>query len=290
MRCAAIAMAALSATAAIGAAPDYQVTRQVTSASMLHFARAGIPTLDLRVIHGSIRVMGSSDADVRLSTAMTVAAESEAAIDDALRDVVLDTIDDASTVGVIVREPNRTSCGEPGNGRSPAWWDRVRYRVTVDLAARVPVGTRVRLCTIDGREAQVDNVAGDFDVTNVNGQITLSDMRGSGRAATVNGAVTATFSATPREPSEFKTVNGNVTVTFPTTLSADLRLKTFHGGLFTDFDVTPVAQLASASTERRNGRFVYRSNQYTSVRAGSGGTEITLETLNGDVRVLHGTR
>ena len=131
-------------------------------------------------------------------------------------------------------------------------------------------------------------MTGDFDVTNVNGPITLNGMHGSGRAATVNGALSAVFTQAPRETSIFRTVNGDVTVVFPPTLSADLKLKTFHGGLFTDFDVTPLPRLASASGDRRNGKFVYRSNQYTSVRAGRGGPELTLETLNGDVRVLHG--
>ena len=87
-----------------------------------------------------------------------------------------------------------------------------------------------------------------------------------------------------------KTVNGDVTATFPPTLSADLRLKTFHGGLFTDFDVTPVAARPTAAPERRDGRFVYRSGGFTLVRAGRGGPEITLETLNGDVRVVRASR
>ena len=38
--------------------------------------------------------------------------------------------------------------------------------------------------------------------------------------------------------------------------------------------------------ERKNGRFVYRSDRYTGGRAGSGGPEIKLENLNGDIRVL----
>jgi hypothetical protein len=40
----------------------------------------------------------------------------------------------------------------------------------------------------------------------------------------------------------------------------------------------------SAAGERRNGRFVYHANEYTRVRVGSGGPQITFETLNGNVR------
>src|SRR5690606_17673308 len=91
-------------------------------------------------------------------------------------------------------------------------------------------------------------------------------------------------------PSLFKTVNGDVTVTVPEPLSADLRMKTFNGELLTDFDVESLPTAAAAGTRSRDGRFVFRSNQYTTVRAGRGGPEITLETLNGDVRVLRAAR
>ena len=149
---------------------------------------------------------------------------------------------------------------------------------------------RVRLCTINGETVEMTGVAGDFDVTNVNGAISLSGLRGSGSATTVNGAVKASFTSAPREPSLFKTVNGDVTVSFPGDLSANLRLKTFHGGLFTDFDVETLVQQPDTAGERRGTRVVYRSNRYTLVRAGQGGPEMTLETLNGDVRVLRASR
>jgi hypothetical protein len=79
-------------------------------------------------------------------------------------------------------------------------------------------------------------------------------------------------------------VNGNVDVSFPDGLGADFAMKTFNGGLFTDFDAQPLATTAPAAGERRSGRFVYRANEFTRVRVGSGGPEITFETLNGNVR------
>ena len=96
--------------------------------------------------------------------------------------------------------------------------------------------------------------------------------------------MTITFTANPRQESSFKTVNGNVDVLFLDGLAADLAMKTFNGGLFTDFDVQPLAQAAAAAGERRNGRVVYRANEFTRVRVGSGGPQITFETLNGNVR------
>jgi hypothetical protein len=61
-------------------------------------------------------------------------------------------------------------------------------------------------------------------------------------------------------------------------------MKTFNGGLYTDFDVQPLPGKVEAGGERRDGRFVYRANQFSRMRVGSGGPEIRFETLNGNVR------
>jgi DUF4097 and DUF4098 domain-containing protein YvlB len=93
-----------------------------------------------------------------------------------------------------------------------------------------------------------------------------------------------TFTANPKQPSSFKTVNGNVDVQFLDGLSAEFAMKTMNGGLFTDFDVEPLPSQVAAAGERRNGKFVYRANEFTRVRVGSGGPQVTFETLNGNVR------
>ena len=161
--------------------------------------------------------------------------------------------------------------------------------MTFDFTIQVPRGTRLRLCTVNGREVLVTGTRGDFELDNVNGRITMEDVRGSGSARTINGAIVALFSERPRAASEFKTINGQVVVAFPADLAADLRMKTFNGGLFTDFDVESLPQPAAVA-ERRDGWFVYRSNQFALARAGGGGPELTFETFNGDVRVLRAAR
>jgi hypothetical protein len=270
---------------------EYPITRQDSIERTLRFASSDVHTLDLRVINGSIQVTGDGGNDVRLRVDRTVEADREQFVDEARREVRLDTMDGADTVGLVVREPHGAACGEPyNNGSREPWWDRPRYRVRTDVTVHVPAATRFRVCGINTKAIDIAGVSGDFDVTNVNGPVTVRGVRGSGRATTVNGAVTVTFLEPPRDESLLKTVNGDVTATFPASLSADLKLKTFHGGLFTDFDVTPVAARPTAAPDRRNGRYVYRAGGFTLVRAGRGGPEITLETLNGDVRVVRATR
>jgi hypothetical protein len=284
-------IAARSATGAVTVAEAaeqrdrYTVAGESTIARTLRFEGNGERTLVIRLITGSIRVSGSDDATVDLQVRKEIRAASDAEAREAERDVVLDIADNAATVGAIAREPEGHVCGER-NDTGRGWQWRARYQVRFDVTVRVPRGTRLALCTINSGEIQVDQTAGDFDVRSVNGRISMNGIRGSGDAETVNGPVAVTFSDAPRAASRFKTVNGSVTIAFPAGLSADLVLKTFNGGLFTDFDVQPLPQRVPTAVEQQGLRRVYRSNDFTRVRVGRGGPELTFETLNGDVRVV----
>jgi hypothetical protein len=285
---AAVLMPAVASIAARGTArSDFPVRDESAISRTLHFGGSGERTLDVRTVHGSIRVVGADRSDVQLDVRKTIHAQTDAGLDAAERDVVLDIVDNAARLEAIVRQPEGFPCGEESERRGR--WRDPAYVVTFDFTIQVPRGTRLRLCTVNGREVLVTGTQGDFELDNVNGRITMENVRGSGSARTINGAIVAWFSERPRAASEFKTINGRVVVAFPADLAADLRMKTFNGGLFTDFDVESLPQPAAVA-ERRDGWFVYRSNQFALARAGGGGPELTFETFNGDVRVLRGAR
>jgi len=86
----------------------------------------------------------------------------------------------------------------------------------------------------------------------------------------------------------FRTVNGSIVLTLPPSFAADLKMKTFNGGLYTDFDAQPTAEKQIIAPEKEGRRTVYQVNQFAMVRIGKGGPEMTLDTLNGDVRILRG--
>ena len=266
----------------------YDVVDESTITRTLAFAAGGGRTLDVRNINGFIHVEGTGDPTVQMSVHKTIRAETAGDKADAERDVRLDVSEQKSTVEAVVRDRRNHVCGEPNHddGR----WERVHYEVRFDFTVRVPRDARLRLCTINGGDLIVNGSEGGFDVDNVNGRIEMNAVAGSGRAHTVNGPVKVTFTANPTEASSFKTVNGNVEVSFVDGLSADFSMKTFNGGLFTDFDVQPLAGRTAAAPERRDGRFVYRANEFTRVRVGRGGPEMSFETLNGNVRALRSRR
>jgi DUF4097 and DUF4098 domain-containing protein YvlB len=265
----------------------YPVVDESSVSRTLSIAAGGSRVLDVRNINGSIHVEGTTDSTVQLTVRKVIRAETPDDMTDAQRDVRLDFTEGTSRVGASVTDRRGHVCGEPSNNRGDRW-DRVRYDVRFDFTIRVPRDAALRLCTINGGEITVEGTQGDFEVDNVNGSIEMRRVAGSGRAHTVNGPITVSFTANPREPSSFKTVNGNVDVSFLDGLGADFAMKTFNGGLFTDFETQPLAASAAAAGERRNGRFVYRANEFTRVRVGSGGPQITFETLNGNVRARRG--
>jgi hypothetical protein len=255
----------------------------------LQFTGSGIRTVDVRTMSGSIRVTGDGGSDVRVESVTSVEADDDAALRSALQDVKLEGEERGTTVAVTLRDEAQNTCGEQ-QWRQPAWWDRRRYSTSTELTLQVPRDVRLRLCTVNGGTATVTGITGDFDVSNVNGKVVLTDLGGSGRATTVNGDIDASFTAVPRSDSLFKTVNGTIAVTFPRNLAADLSLKTFNGGLFTDFDTTPLPVEAERVERQGRPRYVYRQRGATKVRVGAGGALVAFETLNGDVRVMRASR
>jgi hypothetical protein len=263
----------------------YDVMDESDVTRTLVFAAGGGRTLDVRNISGFIRVEGTNDNTAQMSIHKVIRAETRADLAEAQREVRLDFVENAPRVGATVTERNGHVCGEKWNdGGFDHDRPRPHYNVRFDFTIRVPRDAALRLCTVNGGDVIVNGTRGDFDVDNVNGLIEMRQVAGSGQAHTVNGPVTVTFTANPIKTSSFKTVNGNVDVSFPDGLAADFAMKTMNGGLFTDFDAQPLANRVAAPGERRNGTFVYRASEFTRVRVGGGGPEITFETLNGNVR------
>ncbi len=251
-----------------------ELTEHSSQKLTMHFAGPGAYTLEVGAMEGNITVQAYDGADVEMIIDRSLSAENEAEMLAAHRDVVLDTGDNTATIHAIVRYPNQQTCGGT-NG----YTSRPGYHVRFDFTIRVPRAVRLRLCTINSSIVLVAGTVGDFDVRNINGRIAMTDVAGSGNAIAVNGAVTASFVSAPQRSSSFRTVNGDVAITLPDGASADLHLKTLNGQLFTDFAAKPKAQDAGAIRGMLGGTS-------TTVRAGNGGPDLTLESLNGDVRVL----
>ena len=134
-------------------------------------------------------------------------------------------------------------------------------------------------------EIVVENTSGDYDIQNVNGRIEMTEVSGSGKVRGINRPVKVVFRRNPAAESRFSTVNGGVELHFQPDLAADLRVKTLNGKILSDFPVTNLAP-RPATSERGEGKFIYRSDRYTGIRVGRGGPEIQLDSINGTIQIL----
>jgi hypothetical protein len=286
----AIGMAALAGLIqAVSAQSHYPLVRAETFSRTLRFVPGpsgvvgGTPRhLEVSTISGSIRIVGYGGDAVDAAVKRTVRAETAADADAAEAAVSLEMAETGGAIRLLGHVDAQPGCDWETITRRRT---RPRYEVAFDFDVRVPFNTRLRLCTVNRGAVHVVGTVGDFEIDNVNGPITLTGVRGSGRAVTVNGAVSAEFAENPSSASEFKSVNGDLDVIFKRGLSADLLMKTFNGGLFTDFDVTRLP-MSVAVAERRNGMSVYRGSRFTGFRVGQGGPEIKLDAFNGNIRVV----
>ncbi len=263
------------------AAEKYQIQKTEDIQKTLTFAdRSGTGEIVVDNIFGSITVEGYTGNDVKLTVHKTIKAKSQETLERARKEVMLDISTEGRTINLYVDGPFRD---RDEDGRNE--WRNPGYQVQYDFAIKVPQRVNISLKTVTEGDIVVNGVEGDFDVRNVNGKVTITEITGSGRAHTVNGAVKVVFTRNPREDCSFKTVNGDVDVYFTDNLSADFQLKTFHGDMLTDYPVKYLPLKSAPQGERKGGKYVYKGNRFVGVQTGSGGPEMTMDTLNGDILI-----
>ena len=233
-------------------------------------------------VFGSIEVVGGASDQVQLTVEKTLRAESKQDLELARKEVTLDITQQDGVLKLYVNGPFRCHCDEDCHGRRH---DGDGYSVKMDFKLHVPRDIDTKVKTVNEGRVTVRNVAGNFFVRNVNGDITMDNVAGSGSANTVNGPVKVTFRENPRENSSFGTINGNVELSFARGLSADFRFKTMNGGVYSDFPVNALPAHA-LQEDHRGGKTIFRADRFTGARVNSGGPEIKIENLNGDIRIL----
>ncbi len=237
-------------------------------------------SLEIDDIWGSIEVVGTSSSEARLTVKKSIRAESKEKLEKARKDVTLDITQQPDLLKLYVNGPFRCDCHDCNRSR-----DDEGYIVKMDFQLQVPRDIDIKIKTVNEGRVSVRDINGSFLVRNVNGDIQIHNIAGSGTARTVNGPVKVSFRQNPREASDFQTVNGNIELQFARDLSADFRFKTFNGGIYSDFPVTAMP-VAGMQQERRGSKVVFRADRYTGARIASGGPQIKVENLNGDIRIL----
>ena len=238
--------------------------------------------IDVDNFDGSVIVLGADTHEIKVEIHKVIRARSPEKVQEAKQEVRLDMGPQADELRLYVDGPFRCKCGDGSvNYRGSRHYG---YEVSFDFTLHVPRETAVRLRTVNRGEIRVENTDGVFDAENINGGLDLVEIAGSGHAYALNRPVHVSYRRNPTGASDFGSLNGDVDVAFRQGLSADMWLKTFNGSAYTDFDVTALPS-RPAQREQRDGKYVYKSNQFYGVRAGQGGPELKFDAFNGDIRI-----
>jgi len=274
----ALLLALAASLAAVAGADDLSVVENESSQRTFPAAKA----VDVDNFDGSITVTGSDTREIQVQIRKTIRARSPEKVQEAKREVQLDMAPHDDGLRIYVDGPFRCKCGDGSvNYRGSRFYG---YEVSFDFTLQVPRDTNLRLRTVNRGNIRVENTAGTFDVENINGGLELEEVSGSGHAYALNRPVNVLFSRNPAAASDFGSLNGDVDIAFRPGLSADLWMKTFNGHAYTDFDVTALPS-RPATREQRDGKFVYKSNEFFGVRVGQGGPELKFDAFNGDIRI-----
>lgn len=274
---------ALVGLVTLGAAwQGYEYSEKEEITKTLQFPAGGAPRqIVVDNINGSLNVVGYDGNDIQLVVHRVSFGDSPEKVKEAKEKVRLDIREEPGKVILYVDAPWRCHDGH-GTYRDKGHYG---YDADFDFEIRVPSRSDFALSTVNKGDITVKDMSGTFEVSNVNGGIDMSGIAGAGLASTVNGKVDVRFKKNPESRCGFRTVNGTIEVRVPDDLSADLKFKTFNGEMYSDFDVAALPREVSA-LEKVGNRTVYRGGEYSTVRAGKGGPEMRLETLNGDIRIL----
>jgi len=259
---------------------DLPVQEQETIQKSFSMASVQHKSLEIDNVWGSIEVVGTNSDQVQLTVKKSFRTESKEKLEQARKEVTLDITEQAGSLKLYVNGPFRCHCDD-GCGHH----EFEGYVVKMDFQLRVPRDIDIKLKTVNEGRVLARDINGNFLVRNVNGDVEVNNIAGSGTVHTVNGPVKVSFRQNPRENSDFRTVNGPVELRFAQGLAADFRFKTFNGSIYSDFPVTALP-VHPVQEEHHGAKVVFRADRYTGVRVNSGGPEIKVETLNGEIRIL----
>lgn len=113
-----------------------------------------------------------------------------------------------------------------GHGQGPA-----TFRITV------PRSTSVVIKTMHGGDTVVTDISGDVEVSNQNGDMRLEGLSGGVAADTMNGEIRAVFAKLSEGRTySFASMNGEIDLRVPATTKASVRFRAQIGEILTDFD------------------------------------------------------
>lgn len=219
--------------------------------------------LEIKGINGDISATPASGSEAQVIAKKT-ARKSD------VDDVTFKVVEHAGGVTICAMYP--APRGKPENECEAGGKGRMNNRnndVTVDFEIRVPRGVQFTGRTVNGT-VRATGLTADAEVYTVNGGVRV-ETTGVARASTVNGSVDVVMGRTNWTGDlDFSTVNGSIEVTMPGEVDAVVSASMVNGSFSSDW---PLTVKGKWGPKRVSGTI------------GSGGRELGLSTVNGDIEL-----
>lgn len=233
-----------------------------------------IGTLEAHITFGSIKITGTKNKDVIIKNSGDDLPSSE---NDKKAEGLRKISNNSS--GLSISEQNNTivliADHFPGN--------------ITDLEILVPENFNLKLNTAIHGEIVISNVKGNFELENHSG-VTLEDVSGNALVTTLHGNIKANFlSWDNNNPMAFSSLNGMIDVTLPANAKFDLKLSSNIGNIYTDFDFITLKKTESSKDKHaQSGVYKVNTLSHISGKVNTGGPEIMMKTLNGNIYLRKG--
>lgn len=226
-------------------------------------------TVELNMVHGAIHVVKSPGKELIIE-AGAGKAPSTTVSKDGMR-----KISSGSGFDISVKEAAnkvQISTGMPVNN--------------MNITLHVPDNGSFKLTTISNGDIKIDDVAGQFELSNVNGGIILNKVSGSAVANTTNGGITATFTrVTPDTPMAFSTLNGKIDLSFPASFKGNIRARTDQGDVYSDFEIGFLKDEPKVVRTGEKGFSKIEATRWVTGTLNGGGPEVMMKTVNGSIYI-----
>lgn len=156
----------------------------------------------------------------------------------------------------------------------------------INLEIEVPSGFDLDVSTYNDGDLMITNIQGQVELTNYNGDITALNISGSVIGTSYNGEIKVTFDkVTDGAPMSYSTFNGDIDITFPASLKASLKMKTEQGEIFTGFDINIKSTGPIQKKDAKSGVYKVVIDEWKYGDVNGGGAEISMKNYNGDIYV-----
>jgi len=163
------------------------------------------------------------------------------------------------------------------------------WNTAIDYDIKVPRNFNLTLKAVNRGLIAVEGIEGQHEISNINGEVKLTEISGSLIVNTVNGDIKVTFDEIDKDaPMAFNTLNGEIDLTFPPSTAFNMKLQTQRGEVFTDFPFEALPSQPKVERSSRGGTTQIKMEDWTYGKINGGGPEYIFESFHGDIIIRKG--